>query len=61
MCFIKKWKACSKRLPLTELSFPWAIYSHSDQNNEWHLFAAWVEQQTAELILVEGNHDVITS
>ena len=32
---------------------------HSDQNNEWHLFAAWVEQQTAELILVEGNHDVI--
>ena len=32
---------------------------HSDQNNEWYLFAAWVEQQTAELILVEGNHDVI--
>jgi len=34
---------------------------HSDQNNEWHLFAAWVEQQKAELVLVEGNHDVIPS
>jgi len=34
---------------------------HSNQNNEWHLFAAWVEQQKAELVLVEGNHDVIPS
>ena len=34
---------------------------HSFQNNEWHLFAAWVEQQKAELVLVEGNHDVIPS
>jgi DNA ligase-associated metallophosphoesterase len=32
---------------------------HSFKNNEWHLFAAWVKQQKTEMILVEGNHDVI--
>ena len=32
---------------------------HSFQNNEWHLFSAWVKQQRSELILIEGNHDVI--
>lgn len=32
---------------------------HSFQNNEWHLFSAWVKQQKAAMILVEGNHDVI--
>ena len=32
---------------------------HSDLNSEWHLFAAWVKQQEMELMLVEGNHDVI--
>ena len=32
---------------------------HSFQNNEWHLFSAWVKQQQSELILIEGNHDVI--
>ena len=32
---------------------------HSFQNNEWHLFSAWVKQQKAAMILVEGNHDII--
>lgn len=32
---------------------------HSFQNNEWLLFTAWVKQQKASMILVEGNHDVI--
>ena len=32
---------------------------HSFQNNEWHLFSAWVEKQKINLILIEGNHDVI--
>ena len=32
---------------------------HSFQNNEWHLFSAWVKQQQSEVILIEGNHDVI--
>ena len=34
---------------------------HSDLNSEWHLFSTWVNQQKAELVLVEGNHDVIPS
>ena len=32
---------------------------HSFQNNEWHLFSAWVKKQQSTLILIEGNHDVI--
>lgn len=32
---------------------------HSFQNNEWHLFSAWVGKQKYELILIEGNHDII--
>ena len=32
---------------------------HSFQNNEWLLFTAWVKQQKASMILVEGNHDLI--
>ncbi|MCH1417633.1 MAG: ligase-associated DNA damage response endonuclease PdeM [Flavobacteriaceae bacterium] len=32
---------------------------HSFQNNEWNLFSAWVKKQQSELILIEGNHDVI--
>ena len=32
---------------------------HSFQNNEWLLFTAWVKQQKAQMILVEGNHDII--
>ena len=32
---------------------------HSFQNNEWLLFSAWIKHQTASMILVEGNHDVI--
>lgn len=32
---------------------------HSFQNNEWYLFKAWIKKQQAEMILVEGNHDVI--
>ena len=34
---------------------------HSFQNNEWHLFEAWIQKQEAQLVLVEGNHDVIPS
>ena len=34
---------------------------HSFQNNEWHLFEAWTQKQEAQLVLVEGNHDVIPS
>lgn len=32
---------------------------HSFQNNEWHLFSTWVKKQQSELILIQGNHDII--
>jgi DNA ligase-associated metallophosphoesterase len=30
---------------------------HSDVNHEWGLFTNWLEHQTVEAILVNGNHD----
>ena len=33
---------------------------HSQINNEWHFFADWVNSIDAEIILVEGNHDIIS-
>ena len=32
---------------------------HSQINNEWHFFVDWVNSIGAEIILVEGNHDII--
>jgi DNA ligase-associated metallophosphoesterase len=32
---------------------------HSKINNEWQLFAGWVNQISSKIILVEGNHDII--
>jgi len=32
---------------------------HSKINNEWHFFTDWVSKLSAEIILVEGNHDII--
>ena len=43
---------------MERILFLWDLF-HSFQNNEWHLFSAWVKQQKAAMILVEGNHDVI--
>lgn len=33
---------------------------HSYINNEWELFKSWLEDISAGVILVEGNHDVIS-
>lgn len=33
---------------------------HSYINNEWQHFEDWMEDTSAEVILVEGNHDVIS-
>lgn len=33
---------------------------HSTLNKEWLIFATWLEKITAEVILVEGNHDIIS-
>lgn len=33
---------------------------HSSLNKEWLLFEAWMETLSSEVILVEGNHDIIS-
>ncbi len=33
---------------------------HSYQNAEWHFFEQWVRMQTIDMVLVMGNHDVIS-
>lgn len=32
---------------------------HSTINTEWNLFAYWVHKTQIEIILIEGNHDII--
>jgi len=32
---------------------------HSDLNREWELFSAWSRGQSAQLMLVAGNHDIV--
>jgi DNA ligase-associated metallophosphoesterase len=33
---------------------------HSKINNEWNFFADWTKTVTQQIILVEGNHDIIS-
>ncbi|MBW2960309.1 ligase-associated DNA damage response endonuclease PdeM [Mesonia aestuariivivens] len=33
---------------------------HSVLNAEWNLFEHWLQQQKAEVILIAGNHDIIS-
>ena len=33
---------------------------HSSLNTEWELFEIWVARQSAKIILVSGNHDIIS-
>jgi uncharacterized protein len=33
---------------------------HSKMNNEWNLFSDWTKTITQNIILVEGNHDIIS-
>lgn len=32
---------------------------HSSINNEWELFANWCKEIKIEIVLIEGNHDII--
>lgn len=34
---------------------------HSTHNSEWDLFVNWCEECTSEIILIAGNHDIISS
>tara|TARA_B100001146_G_scaffold220750_1_gene229923 strand:- start:53 stop:682 length:630 start_codon:yes stop_codon:yes gene_type:complete len=33
---------------------------HSALNAEWNLFESWLQKQQAEIILIAGNHDIIS-
>ncbi|GGW69823.1 putative phosphoesterase [Winogradskyella epiphytica] len=33
---------------------------HSSINSEWHLFKDWIEQLQSEVVLISGNHDIIS-
>jgi DNA ligase-associated metallophosphoesterase len=33
---------------------------HSSLNKEWEIFEGWVRSKSAEIILVSGNHDIIS-
>lgn len=33
---------------------------HSKINNEWNFFADWIKTHSQEIILIEGNHDIIS-
>ena len=56
--FYKKVTALLTEFTVERILFLGDLF-HSYQNNEWLLFSAWVKQQKAKMILVEGNHDVI--
>ena len=56
--FYKKIAALFQTYSVDRLLFLGDLF-HSFQNNEWLLFSAWVKQQKAKMILIEGNHDVI--
>ena len=56
--FYQKITALLAEFPIARFLFLGDLF-HSFQNNEWLLFTAWVKQQKASMVLVEGNHDVI--
>jgi len=56
--FYEKMEVLMQLMPPQRLLFLGDLF-HSYQNNEWHLFEAWINKQKIEMILVEGNHDVI--
>ena len=56
--FYTKMETLFDTFPIERVLFLGDLF-HSNQNNEWHLFAAWIKQQKAAMVLVEGNHDVI--
>ena len=56
--FYQKMQQLQNDLPIRRILFLGDLF-HSDKNNEWFLFSAWVKQQQLKLILIEGNHDII--
>lgn len=58
--FYQKVNALFDHFPPQRVIFLGDLF-HSSRNNEWHLFAAWTKRQSAKLILIKGNHDLITN
>ncbi len=58
--FYKKIAGLFKKFSVKRLIFLGDLF-HSFQNNEWHLFEAWIKQQSIMTILIHGNHDIIPS
>ena len=56
--FYKKIAALFTKFSVQRLIFLGDLF-HSLQNNEWHLFEAWIKQKSIKVILIEGNHDII--
>ena len=56
--FYQKMEVLGSRFSIERILFLGDLF-HSFQNNEWYLFEAWVKQQTFEMVLITGNHDVI--
>ena len=56
--FYQKMGALLPLFPVKRILFLGDLF-HSFHNNEWYLFEAWVKQQSFEMILISGNHDVI--
>jgi DNA ligase-associated metallophosphoesterase len=48
--------ALVKKMQPKQLVFLGDLF-HSDVNHEWGLFTDWLQHQSAEAILVNGNHD----
>jgi DNA ligase-associated metallophosphoesterase len=56
--FYQKMEVIGSRFSIERILFLGDLF-HSFQNNEWYLFETWVKQQTFEMVLITGNHDVI--
>lgn len=56
--FYQKMEELLPLFPIKRIIFLGDLF-HSFQNNEWHLFEVWVKQQSFEMTLITGNHDVI--
>lgn len=56
--FYQKMASLLPLYPTKRITFLGDLF-HSFQNNEWYLFEAWVKKQVLDIILIEGNHDII--
>jgi DNA ligase-associated metallophosphoesterase len=57
--FYQKTHSLLSLFPVSRILFLGDLF-HSDHNNEWFLFEAWVKKHPFEITLIAGNHDVIS-